>query len=238
MEVVDVDVVLSNVVVLFQETIPTPCGRPFQPYHQPYSPVGYRSPQATFIQQPYYAVPQPPTPIQTQYNSYQARPVPIGSNNIPFETASSYISYPQNAPIQVTSAKETTADSFDSVIQKSKAEKPAEKNDLDIDNALSNFENSLQVYKSMNGANGIRRTQRSKTEKPETCSSARLQEIMEEAMTSNVSVSKLKISQGARKEFGYGFDVICSQYDFSYLISSNIFCRVELDGQICLAYEK
>ncbi|CAL2044370.1 unnamed protein product [Caenorhabditis brenneri] len=224
---------------------PTPCGRPFQPY-QPYSPVAYRPPPPTIIQQPYYPVSQP-IPIPTQFrNSYQQtpaflqqpqQPVFTSSYNAPFTSIPSYINSPQNAPIQVTSAKETTADSFDTVIQKSKTDTTPEKNDLDVDNALSNFETSLQAYKSMNGIRGVRRAQGSKTEKPQKCSSERLQQIMEEAMTSNVSISKLKISQGAKKEFGYNFDVICSQFDFSYLISSNIFCRVELDGQICLAYE-
>lgn len=107
---------------------------------------------------------------------------------------------------------------------------------MNFQNALSNFETSLQAYKSMT-SNGIRRAQGARTEKPKKCSSERLQQIMESAMTSSVSVSKLKISQGAKKEFGYNFDVICSQFDFSYLISSNIFCRVEVDGQTCLAYD-
>ncbi|PIC23399.1 hypothetical protein B9Z55_017115 [Caenorhabditis nigoni] len=203
---------------------PTPCGpRPF-PVYPSYQPVSFRPPPPTLIQQPYYAVPQPqqiPIPIQTQFhNSYQQTPVFTSSYNAPFNNQlPSYINSPtQNAPIQVSSAKETTADSFDT-------------------NALSNFETSLQAYKSMNGIRGIRRAQGAKIEKPEKCSSTRLQQIMEESMSSSVSVSKLKISQGAKKEFGYNFDVVCSQFDFSYLISSNIFCRVELDGQICLAYE-
>ncbi|EFP00034.1 CRE-GRL-13 protein [Caenorhabditis remanei] len=245
---------------------PSPCGRPFQPY-QSYPPVSFRPPPPTiFQQQPqFYAVSQSqPIPIQTQFhNSYQQTPVFTsnqsevffskfkfsGSYNAPFNTVPSYMSAPQNSPIQVTSAKETPVDTFDTVIQKSRTDTSPVKNDLDVDviennnnpqnfqNALSNFETSLQAYKSMNGIRGIRRAQGSKTEKPEKCSSARLQQIMEESMTSNVSVSKLRISQGAKKEFGYNFDVVCSQFDFSYLISSNIFCRVELDGQICLAYE-
>ncbi|CAO4376833.1 unnamed protein product [Caenorhabditis nigoni] len=223
---------------------PTPCGgpRPF-PVYPSYQPVSFRPPPPTLIQQPYYAVPQPqqiPIPIQTQFhNSYQQTPVFTSSYNAPFNNQlPSYInSATQNAPIQVSSAKETTADSFDTVIQKSRTDTSPAKNDLDVDNALSNFETSLQAYKSMNGIRGIRRAQGAKIEKPEKCSSTRLQQIMEESMSSSVSVSKLKISQGAKKEFGYNFDVVCSQFDFSYLISSNIFCRVELDGQICLAYE-
>ncbi|NP_001317808.1 Ground-like domain-containing protein [Caenorhabditis elegans] len=224
---------------------PSPCGRQFQSfpsYTQPYSPVSFRPPPPTIIQQqPYYSVPHP-IPIQTQqfHNSYQQTPVFTSSYNAPpFASSSSYSNAPnsfQNAPIQVASAKETSADTFDTLIQKSKPETTDMKNDLDVDNALSNFETSLQAYKSMN-RNGIRRAQAAKTEKAGKCSSERLQQIMEEAMSSNVSVSKLKISRGAKKEFGYNFDVICSQFDFSYLISSNIFCRVELDGQICLAYE-
>ncbi|CAI2354560.1 unnamed protein product [Caenorhabditis sp. 36 PRJEB53466] len=216
---------------------PSPCGRSYPSFpsyqsYPSYSPAAYRPPPLP-ISQPFYAVPQP-IPIQTTYqNSYQ-QPLLTGSYNAPYSSV-------QNAPIQVSSAKSmsetSSSDVFgDTVVQKSKSLSSV-KNDLDEDsNALSNFETSLLAYKSM-GRNGIRRAQGTKIEKPEKCSSSRLQEIMEKAMTSNVSVSKLKISQGAKREFGYNFDVICSQFDFSYLISSNIYCRVEMDGQTCLAYE-
>ncbi|KAF1752881.1 hypothetical protein GCK72_019436 [Caenorhabditis remanei] len=164
---------------------PSPCGRPFQPY-QSYPPVSFRPPPPTiFQQQPqFYAISQSqPIPIQTQFhNSYQQTPVFTSSYNAPFNTVPSYMSAPQNSPIQVTSAKETPVDTFDTVIQKSRTDTSSAKNDLDVDvNALSNFETSLQAYKSMNGIRGIRRAQGSKTEKPEKCSSARLQQIMEEA---------------------------------------------------------
>lgn len=56
-------------------------------------------------------------------------------------------------------------------------------------NALSNFETSLQAYKSMN-RNGIRRAQAAKTEKAGKCSSERLQQIMEE-VSRHVGMNKI-----------------------------------------------
>uniref|UniRef100_A0A8R1DP47 Ground-like domain-containing protein n=1 Tax=Caenorhabditis japonica TaxID=281687 RepID=A0A8R1DP47_CAEJA len=215
---------------------PPPCGaRPFVP--PPFYPQ-YRAPPPP-PPQPYYQVAQQSIPYQTfqgpYVSSYQPPPPQIltSSYNAP------YTSSINTAPIQVASAKETSETIPDTVIQKSKTLTAETNNELDEDiKALSNFESSIQAYKSLNVVrNEIRRAHGTKTEKPEKCTSPRLQKIMEKAMSSNVAIPKLKISKLAKREFGYNFDVICSQFDFSYLISSSISCRVEMDGQTCLAYQ-
>ncbi|PAV55783.1 hypothetical protein WR25_13064 [Diploscapter pachys] len=103
--------------------------------------------------------------------------------------------------------------------------------------ALETFESdTTSKSHSTSSGSGYRRAQGTKIEK-HRCTSDQLREIIEDKITDSPAESKLKIALAAKKEYGYNFDVICSESDFSYLMSANLYCQAKARGIVCLAFQ-
>ncbi|CAB3397097.1 unnamed protein product [Caenorhabditis bovis] len=209
---------------------PAPCGGSYRPVS--YTPQYYNAPRYESTYQTieaHHPAPSYQVPVQIPIQRGYAFPVPS------YPQQPQYI-VSQQEPIAVPAAKSVHEEAEHQVTSNSgSSKKTTSDSDGDLQ-SLNEFESSLKSYKSMSKEN-FRKAFASKLEEIGKCSSLRLREIMREAMSSNVAISKLKISQLAKREFGFNFDVICSHSDFSFLISSNIYCHVEHDDLVCLAYQ-